>query len=91
MSFILLNDLLENYSGRDKFLRLIYYGIKTFSGLCSKSTSSSLIIFNSHIDSCRTFLRLFDDLPMLRYTMSYGLGREVFFLFILLITGARGI
>ncbi|XP_075231982.1 peroxisomal membrane protein 11C-like [Lycorma delicatula] len=76
MNLACVNELLDSYNGRDKILRLIYYGINSVTGLCSRSTSNKLIKFNNHIDSCRTFLRLFDDLPMLQYTLSYGFGEE---------------
>lgn len=36
-----------------------------------------LLAASAQLSSCRTALRLFDDLAMLRHSCSYGLGPEV--------------
>lgn len=39
--------------------------------------AQKLLIFSSKISGARTTLRLVDDLPLLQYTLDYGLGRKV--------------
>lgn len=68
------SEFLETYSGRDKVMRLLYYSAQLISGL---TNSKKLDTFSEHLSECRTVLRLFDDLPMLNYTLMYGLGRKV--------------
>ncbi|RZF40713.1 hypothetical protein LSTR_LSTR008662 [Laodelphax striatellus] len=73
-----ISSLLESCSGRDQILRLIYYGTLCVSDtkFCHRFLGSKLTVFCNQISECRTFLRLFDDIPMLNYTLSYGLGDE---------------
>uniref|UniRef100_A0A672JQE2 Peroxisomal biogenesis factor 11 gamma n=1 Tax=Salarias fasciatus TaxID=181472 RepID=A0A672JQE2_SALFA len=76
--------LLESYRGRDKVIRTICYGSQLVGGALSRgaelnSSSSqqfgkSLLLFSAQLSHCRTVLRLFDDLSMLAYSHSYGLG-----------------
>ena len=68
------SEFLETYSGRDKVMRLLCYSAQLLSGL---NNSKRLDKFSDHLSECRTVLRLFDDLPMLNYTLMYGLGKKV--------------
>ena len=70
-------------------IRTICYGSQLVGGVLSQKTppgrpSSSdlgnrLLLFSAQLSHCRTVLRLFDDLSMLAYSRSYGLGPEVSF------------
>ncbi|KAG7282821.1 hypothetical protein CRUP_012210 [Coryphaenoides rupestris] len=86
-----LVGLLESYRGRDKIIRTICYGSQLVGGVLTErktppggsSASSpspalgqSLLLFSAQLSHCRTVLRLFDDLSMLAYSRSYGLGPE---------------
>ncbi|CAL9695094.1 unnamed protein product [Knipowitschia caucasica] len=78
--------LLETYRGRDKVIRTACYGAQLVGGvLCRGSSPSShgpaslrlgrsLLLLSSQLSQCRTVLRLFDDLSMLAFSHSYGLG-----------------
>lgn len=46
-------------------------------GLSSAQLGKSLLLFSAQLSHCRTVLRLFDDLSMLTYSQSYGLGAGV--------------
>lgn len=71
-------DYLDTYNGRDKVMRILYYSAQYLAGITkSKELEHKLNIFSDQINCCRTVLRLFDDIPMLTYTLSYGLGRKV--------------
>ncbi|XP_056088830.1 peroxisomal membrane protein 11C [Rhinichthys klamathensis goyatoka] len=72
-------NVLESYRGRDKVIRTLVYGSQLVGGvLAGKSSRSSLgkslLLFSAQLSHCRTTLRLFDDLSMLAYSTSYGLG-----------------
>ncbi|XP_073980655.1 peroxisomal biogenesis factor 11c isoform X2 [Rhodnius prolixus] len=70
-------DYLDTYNGRDKVMRILYYSAQYLAGITkSKELEHKLNIFSDQINCCRTVLRLFDDIPMLTYTLSYGLGRK---------------
>jgi len=69
-------EVLETYHGRDQVLRTLEYACKLLSGCCKGKFSSRLNIIAEEFGGCRTILRLFDDLPMLAYSLSYGLGRK---------------
>lgn len=75
-----LVDLLESYRGRDKVIRTVCYGSQLVGGVLSQKTQGSarlgrsLLLFSAQLSQCRTVLRLFDDLSMLAYSQSYGLG-----------------
>jgi len=68
-----INNQLESYNGRDRILRLICYTSQLVSGCTNNKKLSNL---SELISECRTTLRLFDDLPMLTYSLSYGLGKK---------------
>ncbi|XP_008277595.1 peroxisomal membrane protein 11C [Stegastes partitus] len=75
--------LLESYRGRDKVIRTLCYGSQLVGGALSRKAEAnvsshqlgkSLLLFSAQLSHCRTVLRLFDDLSMLAYSHSYGLG-----------------
>ncbi|KAG5887173.1 hypothetical protein JTB14_028976 [Gonioctena quinquepunctata] len=69
--------LLETYKGRDKILRTLSYVTKLIGGLHNDDNlSKKLFLFGSKMSQARATLRLFDDIPMLKYNLDYGLGRE---------------
>ncbi|KAL6108149.1 pex11g [Pungitius sinensis] len=78
-----LVQLLESYRGRDKVIRAACYGSQLVGGLLSRKSETDvpsrrlgkrLLLFSAQLSHCRTVLRLFDDLSMLAYSHSYGLG-----------------
>uniref|UniRef100_A0A182RXY0 Peroxisomal membrane protein 11C n=1 Tax=Anopheles funestus TaxID=62324 RepID=A0A182RXY0_ANOFN len=72
-------DMLDGYTGRDKIIRTLCYTTKLASGLYAQSDptrSKKLAIFSSKMSQTRATLRLFDDLPMLAYSLSYGYGNK---------------
>ena len=83
-----LVEWLSRHDGRDKIIRLLCYGSLlvgssdririALAPIMTKSTyvslKKSLAVFASKLSETRRVLRLFDDLPMLKYTLHYGLG-----------------
>ncbi|KAM8873699.1 peroxisomal membrane protein 11C [Spinachia spinachia] len=78
-----LVHLLESYRGRDKVIRTACYGSQLVGGLLSRKAEADvsshrlgkrLLLFSAQLSHCRMVLRLFDDLSMLAYSHSYGLG-----------------
>ncbi|KAG1934391.1 peroxisomal membrane protein 11C [Pimephales promelas] len=74
-----LISVLESYRGRDKVIRTLCYGSQLVGGVLARKRSQSsvgkrLLLFSAQLSHCRTTLRLFDDLSMLAYSTSYGLG-----------------
>ncbi|XP_077058796.1 peroxisomal membrane protein 11C [Siphateles boraxobius] len=72
-------NVLESYRGRDKVIRTLCYGSQLVGGVLAEKNSrsslgKSLLLFSAQLSHCRTTLRLFDDLSMLAYSTSYGLG-----------------
>ncbi|XP_038164319.1 peroxisomal membrane protein 11C [Cyprinodon tularosa] len=83
MSVESLVQLLESYRGRDKLIRTVCYGSQLVGGVLtrkavadasSQQLGKRLLLFSAQLSHCRTVLRLFDDLSMLAYSHSYGLG-----------------
>lgn len=77
--------VLESYRGRDKVIRTACYGSQLVGGALTRKAGTdassqrlgkSLLLFSAQLSHCRTVLRLFDDLSMLAYSHSYGLGAE---------------
>ncbi|KAM4548634.1 peroxisomal membrane protein 11C [Odontesthes bonariensis] len=75
--------MLESYRGRDKVIRTACYGSQLVGGVLTRNAGTdassqrlgrSLLLFSAQLSHCRTVLRLFDDLSMLAYSQSYGLG-----------------
>lgn len=67
-------------------IRTVCFGSQLVGGLLSQKVEADasllklgkkLLLFSAQLSQCRTTLRLFDDLSMLAYSHSYGLGGEV--------------
>ncbi|XP_058460819.1 peroxisomal membrane protein 11C [Malaya genurostris] len=72
-------EMLDTYTGRDKIVRTLCYTAKLASGLSSSrdpELSKKLAIFSSKMSQTRATLRLLDDLPMISYSLNYGLGNK---------------
>ncbi|NXN96114.1 PX11C protein, partial [Rhinopomastus cyanomelas] len=71
---------LESYRGRDRVVRALCYGCQLAGGALAGSKTppsgmpGGLLAVSTQLSSCRTALRLFDDLAMLSYSCGYGLG-----------------
>lgn len=73
-----LDEYLDTYSGRDKFLKLLCYSLKFSTGFAESSKSiHDLKLVSSEISNCRTILRFLDYVPVLKYTLSYKFGKNV--------------
>ncbi|CAL1301061.1 unnamed protein product [Larinioides sclopetarius] len=68
--------LFESYSGRDSIVRTTSYLSLYLSTYTRGSLSKKLRLINKELSYCRLLMRLFDDFPMLRYTINYGLGSK---------------
>ncbi|KAM3966888.1 peroxisomal membrane protein 11C [Aphomia sociella] len=66
-------ELLDSYNGRDKVVRLACYAFKLYG--CVKDEKPWQAA-GSRLSNARLMLRLFDDIPMIRHTYNYGLGRH---------------
>lgn len=73
----ILGELLASSSGRDKIVRTVSYVSLCASGLSSKGHAEKLQVVSSQLNHFRTVSRLFDDLAMLKCSLTYGLGSEV--------------
>lgn len=61
-------------------MKVLCYTTKLVSGLSKTSNpllAQKLAIFSSKISGARATLRLIDDIPMLKYTLEYGFGKNV--------------
>ena len=76
-----LVNVLESYRGRDKIMRLVSYICNLIGGSVQHTRyihlAQKLFRVGEALSNCRTILRLFDDLAMLTFTLSYGLGKQV--------------
>ncbi|KAI5634443.1 peroxisomal biogenesis factor 11 (PEX11) domain-containing protein [Phthorimaea operculella] len=68
-----ISELLDSYNGRDKVVRLGCYGLKLYGCLRNDTPWQKA---GSRLSEARLILRLFDDIPQLRHTYNYGLGRH---------------
>ncbi|XP_026330392.1 peroxisomal membrane protein 11C-like [Hyposmocoma kahamanoa] len=66
-------ELLDSYSGRDKVVRLACYAFKLYG--CVRNDKGWQKA-GSQLSHSRMILRLFDDIPTIRQTYNYGLGRH---------------
>ncbi|XP_072929367.1 peroxisomal membrane protein 11C-like [Epargyreus clarus] len=66
-------ELLDSYNGRDKVVRLACYTFKLYG--CIKDDKPWQAA-GSRLSNARLMLRLFDDIPMIRHTYTYGLGKH---------------
>ncbi|KAF5273067.1 hypothetical protein FQR65_LT04809 [Abscondita terminalis] len=72
-----LCDVLDTYKGRDKFVRTLCYTAKLIGAISNDELfAKRCFVFSSQMSATRAVLRLFDDIPMLKYTLQYGLGKE---------------
>ncbi|GIY11105.1 peroxisomal membrane protein 11C [Caerostris extrusa] len=74
MNYIL--RLLNTYRGRDSIVRTVSYLSLYLSSHTKGSNSRKLQFISEELSYCRLIMRLFDDFPMLQYTISYGLGSQ---------------
>lgn len=59
-------------------LRTLCYSTKLIGGLSKNDVfAKRFTAFSSQMSNARAVLRLLDDLPMLHYTIEYGLGKHV--------------
>lgn len=72
-------ESLSSHSTRDKTLRVAGYGLLLLSGSpgLSREKREALCDISGKISGTRAILRLMDDIPMLRYSLTYGLGSKV--------------
>lgn len=68
--------MLESYRGRDKIIRTLYYGLHFASGFSGNKGVEKIDVLSRALSGTRVILRMFDDLSMLKWTMSYGFGRQ---------------
>jgi peroxin-11C len=81
---------LSKHDSRDKVVRLLSY-MATLAGTSTRvvrllqllnvqvspqDVEQSAKIFSSKLSETRRILRLFDDLPMVKFTLDYGYGLE---------------
>ncbi|XP_060566289.1 peroxisomal membrane protein 11C-like [Ruditapes philippinarum] len=71
-----LVQLVGGYRERDKLIRLCQYVARFLAGTGQTNMGARLGIIAQEFGKCRTVLRLFDDIPMLAYTLHYGLGKK---------------
>ncbi|XP_036255560.1 peroxisomal membrane protein 11C isoform X5 [Molothrus ater] len=69
---------LETHRGRDRAVRALSYGCQLAGAALPGpgGLPGGLLAASAQLSSCRTALRLFDDLAMLRHSCSYGLGPQ---------------
>ncbi|XP_062366096.1 peroxisomal membrane protein 11C isoform X2 [Cinclus cinclus] len=67
---------LETHRGRDWAVRALCYGCQLAGAALPGPAGlpGGLLTASAQLSSCRTALRLFDDLAMLQHSYSYGLG-----------------
>lgn len=68
--------VLESYRGRDRIIRLSTYVGMFVSGDRKADMFDRIRTICTDLSVCRVMLRLFDDLPMLLYNLSYGTGSK---------------
>lgn len=70
--------LLQQMTNLLQVLRALCYSTKLIGGLCKDELHAKrFAAFSSQMSNARAVLRLLDDLPMLQYTIEYGLGKHV--------------
>lgn len=70
-------SMLDTYKGRDKVIRTFCYTSRLIAGLTSnKDLERKLMSVSKHLSATRTTLRLMDDIPAIKSTLQYGLGKE---------------
>lgn len=66
-------ELLDSYNGRDKVVRTACYAFKLYGCITDDKPWQTA---GSRLSNARLMLRLFDDIPMIRHTWNYGLGKH---------------
>ena len=63
--------ILSTANGKDKIMRVLCYSSYFIANWNStpQNWKTSLLMFSSELSKARTILRLFDDLPMLQYSL----------------------
>ncbi|XP_065054925.1 peroxisomal membrane protein 11C-like [Rhopilema esculentum] len=78
--FSQLVTFLETYRGRDKVIRLLNYAAYIASGLLQrlrgKDNDFTTGRLAAELSNLRVMLRLIDDFSMLKYSLSYGIGKH---------------
>lgn len=69
--------LLNTYRGRDSVIRTISYLSLYLSDHANGSVSRKLKTVSEELSHYRLISRLFDDFPMLQYSLNYGIGSQV--------------
>ncbi|KAK3595431.1 hypothetical protein CHS0354_003426 [Potamilus streckersoni] len=69
-------NVLSTHRGRDKFIRLTSYVSTFLAGQGKTAAGQRLLAVAKEMSGCRVVLRLFDDLPMLAYSLGYGMGAK---------------
>lgn len=73
-----IDEYLDTYSGRDKFLKALCYSLKFATGFTDSAKSlHDLKLVSSEISNCRTILRFLDYVPVAKYVLSYKFGKNV--------------
>lgn len=72
-----IDEYLDTYSGRDKFLKALCYSLK-FATRFSESPKRlhDLKLVSSEISNCRTILRFLDYVSVFNYVSSYQFGKN---------------
>lgn len=79
-----LDEYLDTYSGRDKFLKALCYSLKFATGFTDSSKNlNDLKLVSSEISNCRTILRFLDYVSVAKYVHSYKFGKNVSTLYIM--------
>lgn len=72
-------DLLSKHGSRDRIMRLLAYTCKLLETHLPAGTNiaKKLALYGAAVNGTRAFTRFLDDIPMLKATLSYGLGKKV--------------
>jgi len=68
--------LLGSYAGREKVMRTAAYAAMFVAGAGDGNAKRRAGILSTQLNSARTILRLFDDVPMLAFSLKYGTGAQ---------------
>lgn len=66
--------LLGSYAGREKMMRTAAYAAMLAAGAGSGNIKRRAGILSTQLNAARTICRLFDDIPMLAFSLRYGWG-----------------
>ena len=72
-------DLLSKHGSRDRVMRLLAYTCSLVSTHLPQGTNAArrIAAYGTGVNGTRAFTRFLDDIPMLKATLSYGLGKKV--------------